>query len=311
MSSQPIRIGTRGSPLALVQAEFVKKSLLKAHKGFDRSIEIVPIKTKGDSLLNSTFAELGGKGVFTKEIEESLLAGDIHMAVHSMKDMPPKCPPGLEVPCLLPREDPRDAFVSFHFNNLEDLPEGALLGTASVRRQAQALHVRPDLEITLLRGNVNTRLEKIKKGVADATIMAYAGLKRLKMEESARHVFSTDDFLPAPSQGIIGVEIREDDEEIRKLLEPINHPPTEVCYHTERTFLDVMEGNCRVPIGGYALLLDDSTIKFQGLIARPDGRLLLRHEEEAPLNQWETLGESVGRVLKEHISYGQSTHHAS
>ncbi len=248
MTQKNFKIGTRGSPLALIQADMVAQHLTRHEIPF----EIVTVSTSGDRIQNRKLAEIGGKALFTKELEEALYTKEIDCAVHSMKDVETQLPPGLVIPCMLQREDPRDAFISRTGCSLQDLPEGAKLGTASPRRAAQVLNIRPDLKIVLFRGNVATRLAKIEEGQADATLLALAGLKRLEMEDVITEVFNTDTFIPAAGQGVVGVECRSDDSETIELLESFNHMATYHCVTTERALLKGLQGTCDTPVGAYA-----------------------------------------------------------
>jgi hydroxymethylbilane synthase len=265
-----IRIGTRGSPLALAQAHEVRDRLEKAHGAGQLTFEVRAIKTSGDRIQDRPLAEAGGKGLFTKEIEEALLAGEIDLAVHSMKDMPTLLPPGLAVRCLLPREDVRDAFISAKAARLADLPAGAVVGTSSLRRQAQVRHLRPDLAVAPLRGNVETRLRKLQDGAADATLLACAGLKRLGLSSRITSPVPIDEMLPAVAQGAIGVETRADDMAMAELLAPINDEPTALAVAAERAFLAKLEGSCRTPIAALAELAAGRLV-FRGEILAPDG----------------------------------------
>ena len=270
MAANRLRIGTRGSPLALWQANEVQRLLCAAHGMPPENIEIVVIKTSGDRIQDRPLSEVGGKGLFTKEIEEALLARSIDLAVHSMKDVATVLPQGLIIPCLLPREDPRDAFVSPKARTLMDLPAGALVGTASLRRQAQVKMLRPDLRTAILRGNVETRLRKLGEGQADATLLALAGLKRLGLESHAASIIATEDMLPAVAQGAIGIEIRSADTATAALIAPLNDPNTATCVMTERAFLARLDGSCRTPIAGLATL-EGSQLAFRGMILAIDG----------------------------------------
>jgi hydroxymethylbilane synthase len=266
-----IRIGTRGSPLALAQAREVQRRLQTAHGAGAHSYEIRPIKTTGDRIQDRTLADAGGKGLFTKEIEEALLAGDVDIAVHSMKDMPTFLPEGLTLSCFLPREDVRDAFISSRAASLAALPAGAIVGTASLRRQAQVLNLRPDLKVSPMRGNVETRLRKLAEGVADATLLAMAGLKRLGLTDRVTAAIPVEQMLPAVAQGAIGIETRADDIAMAELLAPLNHEPTALAVTAERAFLARLEGSCRMPIAGLAEL-DGLRLVFRGALLSPDGR---------------------------------------
>jgi hydroxymethylbilane synthase len=265
-----LRIGTRGSPLALVQARTVRARLAAALGVSEDAIEMSIIRTSGDAIQDRPLAEVGGKGLFTKEIEEALLDGRIDLAVHSAKDMPTVLPAGLILTACLEREDPRDVFISLKAPSLAELPKAATLGTASLRRQAIAKRARPDLRVVPLRGNVETRLRKLADGEVDATILALAGLKRLGLEAHATKIMSQDEFLPAVGQGAIGLEARENDERIREILARIDHADTSTALAAERAFLAELDGSCKTPIAGYATLSGDA-LHFRGLIARPDG----------------------------------------
>lgn len=272
-----IRIGTRASKLALAQSEEVKARLLRAYPHMDEShFEIVPMTTTGDRVQDKTLQDIGGKGLFTKEIEEALMSGDVDIAVHSMKDMPTVLPSGLLISCLLEREDPRDAFLSPHASSVDALKQGATVGTASLRRGSQLKAHRPDLNIVPLRGNVLTRLQKLSDGVCDATLLAVAGLNRLGMADHITERLSTDVCLPAIAQGAIGVECREDDTFMRDWLLPIHHGETSLRITAERSLLATLDGSCRTPIGGLAIAVDDHVLKLEGLVATPDGSICHR-----------------------------------
>ena len=292
-----LRIGSRGSPLALVQAREVASRLAMACGLAPERIEIKTIRTTGDVIQDRPLAEAGGKGLFTKEIEEALLSGTIDLAVHSSKDMPTFLPAGLVLSAFLPREDPRDAFVSRQAKNLRDLPQGAVVGTASPRRQALVKRLRPDLAIVPLRGNVETRLRKIENGDADATVLALAGLKRLGLVGAATAVLDLDEFLPAVGQGAIGIETRDDDTKTRALVEAINDADTATALATERAFLAVLDGSCRTPIAGHARVID-GRLRFRGLIAKTDGSEALEVSREGGRADAAALGADAGRELK-------------
>jgi hydroxymethylbilane synthase len=292
-----VRIGTRGSPLALIQAEMVSRALIAAHR--DLACEIVPIKTTGDKVQDRALTEIGGKGLFIKEIEEALLDGRIDLAVHSMKDVPGFLPGGMEIACLLEREDPRDAWVSPGFAGIAALPQGAIVGTASPRRQAQLLARRPDLKVVPLRGNVGTRLTKLAQGEAAGTLLAVAGLKRLGKPEAVTAILSPEEMLPAIAQGAIGIEIRSEDAATRRLVEPLDHRPTSIAVAAERACLAELGGSCRTPIAGYAEIEGD-TLRFRALVATPDGSAMHRAEDRAAATREsaEALGVAVGQRLK-------------
>ena len=270
MTAVKVRIGTRGSPLALWQAHEVQRLLCAAHGLTSEAIAVTVIKTSGDRIQDRPLSEVGGKGLFTKEIEEALLAGGIDIAVHSMKDVATILPPGLIIACLLPREDPRDAFISAKARTLAELPPDALVGTASLRRQAQVRLQRPDLRVAILRGNVDTRLRKLADGAADATLLAVAGLKRLGLEAHAASIVPVEEMLPAVAQGAIGIECREVDHASIALLAPLNDMTTARCIAAERAFLARLDGSCRTPIAGLATL-NDGRLGFRGMILATDG----------------------------------------
>jgi hydroxymethylbilane synthase len=269
-----IRIGTRGSPLALAQAREVEDRLKAAHGPGRFAFEVHPIKTTGDRIQDRPLADAGGKGLFTKEIEEALLAGEVDIAVHSMKDMPTVLPSGLTLAAFLPREDVRDALISPKGSCLADLPAGAAVATSSLRRQAQVRYLRPDLRVVPMRGNVETRLRKLAEGAADATLLALAGLKRLGLADRAAGPVPVEEMLPAVAQGAIGVEIRAADLDIARVLAPLNHEPTALAVSAERVFLAKLEGSCRTPIAALGELLEaveGGRFAFRGMILSPDG----------------------------------------
>ncbi|MEM8790462.1 MAG: hydroxymethylbilane synthase [Pseudomonadota bacterium] len=296
-SERPLRIGTRGSALALAQANETRDRLSAQHDLPEVAFEIVVIKTTGDRVLDRALSEIGGKGLFTKEIEDALLAGEIDLAVHSMKDMPTILPDGLEISTLLPREDVRDAFVSSRHAGIADLPEGATVGSSSLRRRAQLLHRRPDLQVVEFRGNVQTRLKKLEDGIADATFLACAGLRRLELGHIIRSEISPEEMLPACAQGAIGIEIRADDAETRNLLQPINDARTETRLKAERAFLAALDGSCRTPIGGLAEL-DGNDLWFRGEIIRPDGSERLATERRGTAADAADLGLDAAQELR-------------
>jgi hydroxymethylbilane synthase len=266
----PLRIGTRGSKLALAQAEEVRSHLKDAHGLSDDDVEIVAITTTGDRIRDRPLADIGGKALFTKEVEESLLGGAIDLAVHSMKDMPAVLPEGLTIGALLPREDPRDALVSPLAAGIAGLPQGAVVGSSSVRRQAQLKRLRPDLNIVSIRGNVDTRLAKLDRGDIEAILLACAGLKRLGLAGRITAPIGIDEMLPAIAQGAIGIEIRSRDERLRTLVQVIDHRPTAITVACERAFLSALDGSCRTPIAGHAVL-DGDRIRFRGEALTLDG----------------------------------------
>lgn len=298
--TQILRIGTRGSPLALAQAHEVRHRLLDAHRRLDPArVEIAVIKTTGDTVQNRTLADIGGKGLFTKEIEEALAEGSIDIAVHSMKDMPTVLPHGLVIDCLLPREDPRDALFARKGDSLATLPAGCVLGTASLRRAAQVRALRPDLTVVPLRGNVGTRLRKLADGEVDATLLAVAGLKRLGRLAEATAILSTEEMLPAVAQGAIGVERREDDGDMAALLVPLNDAATAARVAAERACLAVLDGSCRTPIAALAELEADGTVlHLRALIAAPDGSAVHRDAQRGPAAEAAAIGSAAGDALK-------------
>ena len=292
-----LRIGSRGSPLALAQAREVQSRLAAAWALAIEQIEIKVIRTTGDVIQDRPLAEAGGKGLFTKEIEEALIAGAIDLAVHSSKDMPTILPPGLILAAFLPREDTRDAFISRRAKTLNELPPGAQVGTASLRRQAMVKRLRPDLAIAPLRGNVETRLRKVEAGEFDATLLAVAGLKRLGLIAAATALLDIDEFLPAVGQGAIGIETRADDAATRALVARIDDAATATALAAERAFLGVLDGSCRTPIGGHARLVD-GVLHFRGMIVKPDGSEALEVIRKGSSEQAAALGADAGRELK-------------
>jgi hydroxymethylbilane synthase len=298
-----LRIGSRGSPLALVQARAVQSRLAAAH-GFDpEQIEIKVIRTTGDVVTARPLAEAGGKGLFTKEIEEALLAGTIDIAVHSSKDMPTVLPAGLALSAFLPREDVRDALISLSAKTLRDLRSGAVVGTASLRRQAIVKRLRPDLVVVPLRGNVETRIRKVEAGDVDATLLAVAGLKRLGLVAAATALLDVDEFLPAVGQGAIGIETRGDDAATLKLVAAIDDADTATALATERAFLAVLDGSCRTPIGGHARV-GNGAVRFRGMVAKPDGSAMFEVFREGSPAQAAALGADAGRELKARAGAG-------
>jgi hydroxymethylbilane synthase len=292
----PLRIGTRGSPLALAQAHETRARLMAAHGLPEEAFAIVVIKTTGDRVLDRPLAEIGGKGLFTKEIEEALTTGAIDIAVHSMKDMPTDQPDGLAITTLLPREDVRDAFVTLGEHSLADLPEGATVGTSSLRRRAQLAHRRPDLVVVEFRGNVQTRLRKLGEGVAEATFLAMAGLHRLGMLEVARNPIDPDAMLPAIAQGAIGIEQRLDDARAADLLSPIHDAETGHRIAAERAFLRGLDGSCQTPIAGLAEVAD-GTLTLRGEILRPDGSASLAGARRGPVADGPAMGADLAAEL--------------
>jgi hydroxymethylbilane synthase len=291
-----IGIGTRGSPLALAQAEEVRRSLWSAHDLPDEAIVVVPIRTTGDRIADRPLAEAGNKGLFTKEIDEALIAGEIDMAVHSAKDMPTELPDGIVIAACLKRGDVRDAFISPGARHLADLPAGARVGTSSLRRQAFALRARPDLQIVNLRGNVETRLRKLHAGEAAATLLAQAGLVRLGLTEAAASLLDPDEWLPAAGQGVIAVLARTDDSAARARLAAINDEPTAIALAAERAYLAVLDGSCRTPIGGLARL-SAGVLHFKGIIVKPDGSVAHEAERRGAASDAERIGADVAAEL--------------
>ncbi len=303
----PLKIGTRGSPLALAQAYETRARLMREHGLVEESMEIVVIKTTGDRVLDRPLKEIGGKGLFTREIEEAMLSGEIDIAVHSMKDMPTIQPQGLALDCFLPREDPRDAFVSEKYDRLSDLPAGAVVGTSSLRRRAQVAHVRPDLKIVEFRGNVQTRLQKLADGVADATFLAMAGLNRLGRPEVARSAIEVTEMLPAVAQGAIGIERRADDVRAALLLAAIQDVPTSNRLMAERAFLAELDGSCETPIAALAIL-DGTQVWLRGQILATDGSVAYAGERRGQIAQGGVLGEDLARELLAQAGEGFFTH---
>jgi len=299
MTTQPLlRIGTRASQLALVQTEHVRAALAAAHPEFAApgAIAVEKISTTGDRVTDRALAEIGGKGLFAKEIEAALIDGRIDLAVHSMKDVETQLPDGLEITCMPARETPWDVLVAEGVKTVADLPAGAVVGTASLRRRAQLLARRPDLEIVLLRGNVPTRLEKLRRGEVAATILAAAGLHRLGIGDAPATVMSVDEMLPAVGQGAVGIEQRADDDRVRDLLHPLNDDDTFLRVGAERAMLAVLDGSCRTPIAGLAER-DGATLHLTGLIARPDGSAVYRAAASGPDDAPAALGRAVADDL--------------
>ncbi|KHM44833.1 porphobilinogen deaminase [Pseudoalteromonas distincta] len=289
-----VRIATRKSALALWQAEFVKAELERFHA--DVHVELVPMSTQGDIILDTPLAKIGGKGLFVKELEQAMLDGRADIAVHSMKDVPVEFPQGLALHTICEREDPRDAFVSNNFANLSALPQGAIVGTSSLRRQCQIKALRPDLDIRDLRGNVNTRLGKLDDGQYDAIILAAAGLIRLEMESRIADYIEPEVSLPANGQGAVGIECRIDDEVTKALLAPLEHTQTRIRVNAERSMNRYLEGGCQVPIGAYALV-DGEQVHLRGLVGAVDGSEILRDEVTGHVNDAEKLGIELAKKL--------------
>ena len=297
MTQSGLRIGTRGSPLALAQARMVRAQLAAAHGWDEAAVDVTVIRTSGDRIQDRPLSEAGGKGLFTKEIEEALLAGDIDLAVHSAKDMPTLLPPGLTLTACLPREDARDAFISRKAASLRLLPPRAVVGTASLRRQAMVRRLRPDLGVVVLRGNVETRLRKLEAGEVDATLLALAGLRRLGLADAVTTVLDVEEFVPAVGQGTITIETREDDTRTRDLLARIDHADTSVALAAERAFLGVLDGSCRTPIAGHAVL-EGGAIRFRGMILAPDGSEVFETTRQGARRDAVALGADAGAELK-------------
>jgi hydroxymethylbilane synthase len=292
-----LKIGTRGSPLALYQANETRDRLMAAHGYGPEDIEIVVITTTGDRVRDRPLSEIGGKGLFTKEIEEALFAREIDLAVHSMKDMPARLPDGLVIAALLPREDVRDAFLSPVAGSIADLAEGATVGSSSVRRAAQLKRLRPDLNVIQFRGNVETRLRKLDEGVAQATFLAAAGLRRLGLAEKITALVPTEVMLPAVAQGCIGIETREDDAAVRELLRPLNHEASAVAVDCERAFLAALDGSCRTPLAGHAVF-DGGGIRFRGHALTHDGVHCFETTRQGAAADARRMGREAGEQVK-------------
>lgn len=302
-----LRLGTRGSPLALLQAEEVKKKIVTEYDKISKNleIEVVPIRTTGDwqpDQKELSFRDIGGtKEFFTKEIDEALIQHHIDIAVHSMKDVAGQLPSRIEMAAVLPRIDPRDAFISQKAQRLEDLSPGSVVGTSSLRRQAQILAVRPDLKVIPFRGNVETRLQKLAEGKADATLLALAGLMRLGLQHLASSVLNLDVMLPAAAQGALGIAIRQNDEEMRQLLTPVNSNETWFCVNAERALLKALDGSCRTPIGSFAYYTAPGQIALEAVAARADGSQLLRMKSEGKESEAEMIGTHLGVRMREQL----------
>ena len=294
MSKKVIRIATRKSPLALWQAYFVRDQLLALYDDLD--VELLKMVSKGDKILDVPLAKVGGKGLFVKELETGLLEGDADIAVHSMKDVPVDFPEGLHLAVICEREDPRDAFVSNNFSHLDDLPNGAIVGTSSLRRQSQLMLYRPDLKIKFLRGNVNTRLQKLDDGDYDAIILAAAGLIRLEMRQRIASYLTTEQSLPAMGQGAVGIECRVDDESTMQLIAPLAHKETTIRLTAERALNKRLEGGCQVPIGGFAEL-EGEQLSMRSFVGSPDGKQLVEGSVSGPAENAEQLGIQLAEDL--------------
>jgi hydroxymethylbilane synthase len=307
-SATPIlRLGTRGSPLALAQARMTQQKLAAAHRLDPAEIEICVIRTSGDRIQDRALSEAGGKGLFTKELEDALFEGRIDFAVHSAKDMPTELPAGLALVAALEREDPRDVLVSRKVSTFAALPQGARLGTASLRRQAMVKKLRPDLVVSMLRGNVETRLRRIDEDAFDATLLALAGLRRLGMPEVATEILSIEDFLPAVGQGVVVIEAREADETTRNYLSAIDHRESGIALAAERAFLAVLDGSCRTPIGGHATI-ENGNLRFRGQILKPDGGESHETSRQGSIADAVKLGADAGAELKRRGGAGFFVH---
>ena len=294
--NQTLKIATRRSPLALWQANYVKERLIQIYP--ELTVELVPLITKGDVILDTPLAKIGGKGLFVKELENALLSGEADIAVHSMKDVPMQFPAGLELSVICKREDPRDAFVSNRYRCLAELPQGARVGTSSLRRQCQLKQLRPDLDIQSLRGNVGTRLSKLDNGDYDAIILAAAGLIRLELQQRIASFIDVETSLPAAGQGAVGIECRSNDERVKQLLAPLADVQTTACVLAERAMNNHLQGGCQVPIGGYAVL-QDNQIYLRALVGALDGSKIIRAEGKSAVENAEVLGVQVGQQLLE------------
>lgn len=296
MTDRLLRIGTRGSQLALTQSGLIKKALEALWPGL--RVELTIIKTTGDRIQDVPLAKVGGKGLFVKEIEDALLAETVDLAVHSMKDVPAELPPGLEIGVVPEREDPRDVLVSRHGASLADLPENAVVGSSSLRRAAQIRHLRPDLRVEMLRGNLDTRLKKLEGGQYDAIILAAAGLHRMGWRDRITAYFDPATFVPAIGQGALGLELRTNDATTRRLAAPLHHVETAVAVEAERAFLQTLEGGCQVPIGGHATVSGDE-VRLSGLVASLDGREIFSKTDVAPRSGAAALGRRIAGELLE------------
>ncbi|MCF3640014.1 hydroxymethylbilane synthase [Rhizobium sp. TRM95111] len=297
MQTKPFRIGTRGSPLALAQAHETRARLMAAHGQPEDMFEIVVLSTKGDRITDRSLALVGGKGLFTEEIEAQLSSGELDFAVHSSKDMPTRLPEGLHLSAFLPREDVRDAFIGRTAPRLAELPHGAVVGSSSLRRQALIRRLRPDLEVVIFRGQVETRLRKLEEGQADATLLAFAGLKRLGMDAVPTELLDPEAFPPAPAQGAICIESRIGDRRMDDLLAAVDHAPTRHAVSCERGFLATLDGSCRTPIAGYAVI-DGERIRFRGMILTPDGAHHHDIETEGRIAEAAALGAQAGLAIR-------------
>lgn len=289
-----LRVGTRGSKLAIAQSAWVKAMIEREHPRV--AVELVKIKTKGDKILDSPLSKVGGKGLFVKELEDALLKREVDLAVHSMKDVPAELPEGLEISVFPKREDPRDAFVSLKYKTIDQLPTGATVGTSSLRRGAQLLHLRPDLRVIPMRGNVDTRLRKLDSGEVQALILASAGLRRLGLSERISRLLSPKEFLPAVGQGMLGVELRKKDRRVKSVLEFLNDEKTEMTARAERAFLRGLGGGCQVPLAGFARLRAN-VLYMEGLVAELDGSVILRKKMRGSCDKPEEIGKALAEDL--------------
>ena len=292
--STPLRIATRKSPLALWQAEEVARRLQSFHP--DLEIELVPMTTKGDQILNSPLSKVGGKGLFVKELEVAMLEGRADIAVHSMKDVPMEFPDGLQLSAVLERDDPRDAFISDKYTSLDELPDGAILGTSSLRRQMIVRNAYPNIEIKLLRGNINTRIAKLEAGEYDAIILAAAGLQRMGFDDRITSIIQPETMLPAVAQGALGIEGRCNDDEVDQLLAPLRDTETTIRLTTERAMNNRLNGGCQIPVAGYSEINGDQ-ITLKGCIGFPDGSKIYRSEKTASINEADALGVAVAEEM--------------
>lgn len=293
-----IRIGTRGSPLALAQTHEVCRALERHHPQIKNYIDVISLKTTGDTIVDRSLTDVGGKSLFTKEIEEALLKEVIDIAVHSMKDMTAESPPGLIVPAMLEREDPRDALVTYQNQSLHDLPQGSLFGTSSLRRQAFVLSKYPHFQVVSLRGNVQTRLQKVETGDVHVTLLAVAGLKRLGLLEKATEILLLEDFIPAVGQGAIGLQCREQDKGMLELLSPLNHYPTFQTVSAERAFMKALNGSCRTPLAAYGSFRGE-TLLLKGMVSDPQGQHMYIISHEGISLEPEKIGQEAAQRLQE------------
>jgi len=299
VTTRPLRIGTRGSPLALAQAYMTRQLLMDNFEELssEGAIQLCIMKTQGDMILDKALSEIGGKGLFTKELDVALLGDEVDICVHSMKDVPTWLPDGTVLPCMLEREDTRDVFISPSATSLSGLKDGSVIGSASLRRQAQILAKNPTLKCVNFRGNVQTRLRKLDEGVVDATLLAYAGLKRMDMADEATAVLEWEEMLPAVAQGAIGIQCRDDDERALRYIDALNHEETFTCVSCERAFLAALDGNCKTPIAGQAQIIDGE-LRFQGLVASVDGSKIYRSSKVGAPADAEKIGREAGEEIK-------------